>query len=811
LKKLVVKIAAFFIIIAIATACGGSKKEPEPEETPVRTPREKPEATRKRPEANEHSDSALFRMAEEIESSNAIEPFVPLGIKPKVKPTVFVKTDLSNIANLDFYKNLTEAQKKLIAINGFAVSPTDYQQLFHVYEENEYLLLPSFVTTDVILQLYHIYYDYNLRNVELLGFLPPLEKLAKEMTDKLNKLETEAGAASEAKDKALAYFSVALSLLNKNPVNSASEDELGLIGKAAGPAKSPSLGTEINYGAFAIKGHYTKNDEYKRYFQAMTWLETVGFPVYDSERETADLGSARVSLLISALLAEDSLGEPLLETWESVYSPSSIFFGGSNALTPIEALKAIGPAFGISSLEGDDWTAFLDGLADSGKVDDAAFRMSIANQEKNSGTFRLMGRGKELGKEMLETLSDKNARPIPSGLDVAAAIGSSKAKKYIDQVLKPQDKWPQYQERFESAKSGFDSLNAYRGWLWCIEPILETPEDIGSWPIFAQSGAWSDKSLSTALAGWAELKQDTYMYGTPSGVEHGDGVEQAFIGYVEPNIGVYERLLWLSGALEKSLEPTGYLDEWAFNMYFDIMEDLLSIMLECSKKELEGIPLSSSEVDYLKRIGAWLESITIRVATDDGISNWFEIESEIERNMAVSSDVIATDGGILTGLVGNASEILVAVELNGTLVLTRGAVYDYFETVEDAPYSEANWESDLAEGKIPERPFWTQSFFTDEGSTPAKGNYYDEFIFFDSFWDTLSDDEIESKSRDSLRLGRFEIYARRGMKFEDKDVQSYFDGKSWYIPIYEAGLFNDSMLTDVEIENIQKIHYAEMY
>ncbi|MDR1639061.1 MAG: DUF3160 domain-containing protein [Clostridiales bacterium] len=805
MKKLAVQIVAFFIIIAIAVACGGSKQEPEPEpeETPMRTPRETPRATRELPDIDEYSDSEISRKAEEIERASAPKPFAPLGIKAEVKPTVLVKKDLSNIANLNSYKNLTDAQKELIASNGFAVSPTDYQQLFHVYEENNYLLIPSFVTTDAILQLYHIYYDYSLRNVELVVFLPPLEKLAKEMTDKLSILKTESEAATEAKDKALAYFSVALSLLSQNPVNSNSKDELSLINEALGPAQSPSLGQEIDYSAFAIKGHYTKNDDYKRYFQAMTWLE-IGFPVYNTQKGSADLDSARASLLISALLAEDSLGAPLLETWENVYSPLSIFIGGSNDLTPIEALKAISPAFEIDSFEGDNWTAFLEGLADNKKVDDAAFRMSVANPEKNSGIFRLMGQGKEFGAQMLETLSDKDSRPVPSSLDVAAVIGSSKAKKYIDQVLKPQDKWPQYQERFESAKAGFDALNAYHGWLWCLQPLLETPEDIESWPIFAQSSAWSDKALSTALAGWAELKQDTYMYGTPSGVEHGDGMDQTFIGYVEPNIGVYERLLWLHEALEESMD-------WGFGTRFEWMEELLSRMLECSKKELAGVPLNSSEVEYLHNIGPWLERFTIMVATDESISNWFEIESEIERNMAVSSDVLATENGVLTGLVGNANEILVAVEFNGVLVLTRGAVYDYYETLEDTPYSEAKWESDLHEGKIPERPFWTQSFFTDKGSTPTTDSYYDQFIVPESYWEPLYDELIEGKSKELLRLARFEIYARHGMKFKEKDVQDYFDGQIWYTPIYEPDKFDESMLSDIEKENIEILHYAELY
>lgn len=72
---------------------------------------------------------------------------------------------------------IAAAQKKLIAKNLFAVAPTNAQQLFHIYEENDYRNVPSFVTVDTVLQLYHIFYDYALRNIEVQSLLPVLSTL----------------------------------------------------------------------------------------------------------------------------------------------------------------------------------------------------------------------------------------------------------------------------------------------------------------------------------------------------------------------------------------------------------------------------------------------------------------------------------------------------------------------------------------------------------------------------------------------------------------------------------------------------------
>ena len=54
----------------------------------------------------------------------------------------------------------------MLGRNGFAIVPAEHNQLFHVYEKNDYADFPSFVTTDLYLQLFHLYFDCVLRDVE---------------------------------------------------------------------------------------------------------------------------------------------------------------------------------------------------------------------------------------------------------------------------------------------------------------------------------------------------------------------------------------------------------------------------------------------------------------------------------------------------------------------------------------------------------------------------------------------------------------------------------------------------------------------
>ncbi|HWR57271.1 MAG TPA: DUF3160 domain-containing protein, partial [Thermodesulfovibrionales bacterium] len=70
------------------------------------------------------------------------------------------------ITNLFQYSPFKEDQMRLINTNGFVVTPAKHEQLYHVYEQNDYNKVPSFITTDSLLQIYSILFDNTLRRVE---------------------------------------------------------------------------------------------------------------------------------------------------------------------------------------------------------------------------------------------------------------------------------------------------------------------------------------------------------------------------------------------------------------------------------------------------------------------------------------------------------------------------------------------------------------------------------------------------------------------------------------------------------------------
>lgn len=88
----------------------------------------------------------------------------------------------------------------------------------------------------------------------------------------------------------------------------------------------------------------------------------------------------------------------------------------------------------------------------------------------------------------------------------------------------------------------------------------------------------------------------------------------------------------------------------------------------------------------------------------------------------------------------------------------------------------------------------------------------EDYIFPNSSSVLLTDAEVSGISKDQLRIGRNEILARHGRRFNDQALQQYFDSKSWYNGTISPDEFDanlDSRLNDVERANIEIIKRYE--
>lgn len=86
----------------------------------------------------------------------------------------------------------------------------------------------------------------------------------------------------------------------------------------------------------------------------------------------------------------------------------------------------------------------------------------------------------------------------------------------------------------------------------------------------------------------------------------------------------------------------------------------------------------------------------------------------------------------------------------------------------------------------------------------------DSYIISDSSSRYLTEDDIKGMTNDDLRKARNEIVARHGRRFQDKELQAYFDTMPWYNGTIEPDDFDmNSILSDIEKENMDFIKKHE--
>lgn len=83
--------------------------------------------------------------------------------------------------------------------------------------------------------------------------------------------------------------------------------------------------------------------------------------------------------------------------------------------------------------------------------------------------------------------------------------------------------------------------------------------------------------------------------------------------------------------------------------------------------------------------------------------------------------------------------------------------------------------------------------------------YEDSVLLWKSLYEPLDITDLMGLSPSELRIARNEIYAAYGREFTSEDLQDYFGSKSWYSGGIPADSFSESVLTEVQKNNIALI------
>jgi len=653
--------------------------------------------------------------------------------------------DVDSVANPDLVAWFNDAQRVALQTNGFVVVPQGYEQIYAIYEHAEEAGIPAFVTTDAVLHAYHILYDYALRLAEIEHFIADLESLNAAMLETAEAdYAATAGPVQQAAWQNLAFFAVATRLLTPDadvpaPVRDVVDEELALIEAHAGITSSPIFGYREDYSQYVPRGHYTRNEDFQRYFRAMMWHGRMSFHLANPDDPEAARRETRGALLIvRALHNSQAGGEPALDVWERIYEPTAFFVGTADDLTVHDYTAVAQAVYGglpdPATLAGearlDEFIAAARQLRPPAIV--GGYVTDQEDPEEVTMGFRFMGQRfipdsymfQQLVYDQVKgyrgsgepfTMSPSQAGPIrgfPRGLDVPAVLGSARALEIL--TAEGDTDYHGYAEQLAKLQDEFAALpeeqwteNLYWNWLHTLRPLLEVKGE--GYPAFMQSVAWSDKDLHTWLGSWTELRHDTILYAKQSYAIVGAAMPgpepERPRGYVEPQPEVYARLAALTAQMRAGLGGRGLLND-EMGEKLERMERLLLELKDISEKELRGEALTDAEYDMIRFIGGTLESLTTFSAEVEG-----QITSEADERMALVADV-HTDPNtnkVLEEGVGDAFPIYVVVLVEGRQVVTLGGVFSYYEfkwPIGDR-LTDESWQ---AMSPRPDRPAWTGSF-----------------------------------------------------------------------------------------------------
>lgn len=619
--------------------------------------------------------------------------------------------DTLAIANRSQFTNLPDDMMQRLARDGWAAAPGKQQQLFYIYEQNDYHMVPSFITTDLMLQLMHLYFDRTLRDLEEKQLFAAADTLCREMGASLRRQYVAGGSSSRALEKAVLYFAVAEGLAHSQDAwtppawvdatwRAPLAAQAALIFAATDLHKGPILGT-VDYSLFKPRGHYTRSPALTRYFRLMSWLGVPGF-VFDEE-----IVPLETALAICHTLARDPRLKAL---YESVESPIAFYVGPCDDITPALVIAVADRICG-SGASLAEWCRHQDEIRDELKRRDPT-RIKVAfADDRQLPQIRFLGQRYVPDSEIFQELVDWLQRPIPTGVDVFAAIGVPAA---VEIMRATRIAWPAYWPRMARLQATFTELpppsdqdNLYWQWLRVLR-VLNGPPPAAA-PPFMTAANWPRKNLVAGLGSWAELRHDTILYAKQSGAECGGDnyLPRRVPGYVEPRPEVFDamRELVARTRLHSGADLPG--SSGAARAAEDLQEKL-AFLAGIARKELAHEPLSARELEEIRVFGAMVSYLSMHLlAGNAGSEEWSRAEGP-DRRMAIIADVHTTGDKVLEVGVGDADEIYVLVEDGEDLIITRGAMFSYHEFTQprEQRLTDEKWQGMLDSGNVAPRLPW---------------------------------------------------------------------------------------------------------
>ena len=651
-----------------------------------------------------------------------------------------LRVNMLNLTNPTQLKEFDQQLSQHLAQEGFAIVPARHNQLFQVYEQNDYQEFPNFVTTDLYLQLYHLYIDCMLREVEEQVLLPLMTEMTKDLYYTM-RMEGdhlyEAYApyvAHNAEFLAIGYELLTGKSLSDSPIVKEEVAKATAAQNDFSQFMEDYKNVQFAYSLFRPRGHYTRSEALQRYFRGMMWLQSVPFGM-NSDAEI------REAVILADVLHNH---EPSAQKYETFDRLITWLMGQSDDLSIIQVQDEMYKIdIHASQILSDPQK--MDQLKKAlEKIGNEKTRIRPKFERTSHNKICLMPQRYQPDAEVLLNMVDYDNKPTkratPKGLDFMAAMGVTAAEQIL---MEEKTDWKALGDSLKSMKKRMGEIDwnetICTQWMNTLK-VLNDKEKKDHLPYFMVNPEWSKKDLNAALASWAELKHDAILYAKqPAGAECGGGgpPDPVVRGYVEPNTGFWKKAIELLDNTAKLLKDQHMMTEKIQNATERIREEV-QFLLNVSEKELAGQVLSDEEYDQIKVMGAIFENISLDLVRerDQYLMGWSDVQGA-DKKVALVADVYTAnadnnpDKSILFEAVGDADEIYVVVEIGGYLYLTRGAVLSYREFIQplDEPrLTDEEWQQQLEKNPRKGVPEWMKSVIVPLNKEPEAN----EEIFYSS-------------------------------------------------------------------------------
>lgn len=605
-----------------------------------------------------------------------------------------IDVPLADVINAWMFNENSEDQQKFVK-NAGILRLIDDDQLYQLYDSEWYmehsynsatLQSPYFVTTDLFWDVFASAYEGIFMVQEHQQAMPLFLAFVTAARQSLQ-------ARAPDSPWALAFDAVAQSRLT-NPTSA----EAVHIKAAEGYFDSPALGPGFDFTELRPRGHYTATPEMQAYFKAVHYLTTLAATKTGAEPLNslpADVQAKAIQWIASYQGFIAPSRAPLVWSREPFSPPDyALHPGGSLQIFPL--------SWGF----------------------DNEVLLSTVYHPGWPPTEQIIN-------------PDGARRLLPSGLDLAAALGSGYALSLLKTDLAEYPRLGPALDALERRrpKSG-TAKNLYDAWIDAL--AVQWAGNV-VFPGVADDSLWKTKRLQTGLASWATLRHATVLVNERGASEAGEGGFESIVmrpprGYVEPDPNTFRviaslfdemaqavaGLANLQGDLPEEDNPNSEPLKSGVIGRLQASAKKARLFASIADKELRNQELSDSDYEEILYVGAAVEHDELVFKSlgdmDLALSN--------PDPMMKIADVAGGNPPVpyLEAAVGRPLEWEQAVPYFGRREIVKGSVYSYYEFTSPKPLNDLEWagerDSELkVEGgavDLQQRPAWVERFISKE-------------------------------------------------------------------------------------------------